>query len=1637
MPRISPVRIIVITSILIVLADIAVSANWGSGFGLSLFSAEATVTTEETDGEQVPDGLSHSDWDGIRAAYEAGRNRSIESIDQEAYLKPGAVGTSQSGDGFGYAVAISGDTVVVGAPYEDSDTLGVNSTPNDTGGSNYDSGAAYVFTRSGGVWTQQAYLKPAAPVGISQLIDLFGYSVAIEGDTIVVGAPYEDSSTTGVNSTPNESGSVAGAAYVFTRSSGVWTQQAYLKPASVGTTQVGDQFGVSVAVAGDTVVVAAPLEDSSTTGVNSTPNESSSNSGAAYVFTRSAGVWTQQAYLKPAAVGTSQANDQFGNSVSVSGDTVVVGADGEDSSTTGVNSIANETSGGSGAVYVFTRSAGVWTQQAYLKPAAVGTTQAGDQFGRSVAVLGDTVVVGAFGEDSDTTGVNSTPNESAAQAGAAYVFSRSSGVWTQQSYLKPAAVGATQAGDYFGYSVGISDDTLVVGAPQEDSSTTGVNSPANEISSNAGAAYVFTRSAGVWTQQAYLKPAAVGTTQAGDGFGISVAIAGDTVVVGAYLEDSSTTSVNSTANESSGESGAAYVFAGLGPSSPTPTYTPTNTATNTPTATATPCSPTGSLDTSFGGDGKVSTAVLGSHDFGLSVAMQPDGKIVTAGYSVVTISNNDFAVVRYNADGSLDTTFDGDGKVTTDFPGGSDGAYSVAVQTDGKIVAAGFSSGDFAVVRYNTNGSLDTTFDGDGRVTTPVLSGDDFARSVAIQSDGKIVVAGYSTNGANNDFAVVRYNSNGSLDTTFDSDGKVTTAVLSSNDNAYSAAVQADGKIVLVGSSNNGVDFDFAVVRYNSNGSLDTSFDGDGKVTTAVLGADNANSVALQPDGKIVAVGSSSITFGSNIDFAVVRYNSNGTLDNTFDGDGKVTTPVLSSSDAASAVALQPDGKIVAAGQSSAGATFDFAVVRYNVDGSLDNTFDGDGKVTTPVLSDDLAYGVAIQPNGMIVAAGSSTNVSDYDFSVVRYNGAVCSSPTATDTPTNTATPTATATATATNTPTATPTCASPLPSNNTFWHKAEGNANDSSGSGNHGTLQGNTTFTSGKVGQAYSFDGVDDFVEVSDNDSLDMTSAISIDAWVRPLNQSGPRTIVNKKSGSSGFRLYIQDAQIVFEAGSALALVSTGTLTLPDGVFSHVAATYDGVTPRIYVNGSLITTINSGGGSPIPVNTNPLRIGMDQGTSGEFIGQVDEIQIFNRALALSEIQDIYNAGSAGNCPAPTPTATATDTPTATATETFTPTDTATPTATETFTPTNTPTPTATGTFTPTDTPTNTPTDTPTDTPTNTPTPAETPSISGTVTYGNPASPTTKFISNAAVTGSGSPNVLTTTAAPGGSAGQYTLTGFGAGSYNVSLSKSTGQNGVSSADAARVAQHVAGTLFITSNRQKIAADVTNNGALSSTDAAQIARFVSGLGPPIGLTGQWRFFVPSVSQPTFPIGASPTNRSYEDPIGLQTGQDYIGILVGEVTGNWNPTAARAADSRPLKMVSGPERGIAVELASVTASTDKEIVVPVTVEGIANKGVISYEFDLRYDPSVMQPLVDAVDVGGTASRGLSVVTNAAEPGLLRVVVYGAYPIDGDGLLLNLRFTAVGESGSMSPISFERIVFNEGEPRVTIADGKIELF
>jgi len=370
-------------------------------------------------------------------------------------------------DYFGFDIAVSGDTAIVGAPYHSAGLT--------------DRGAAYIFVRTGTTWTQQAKLT----AGDAAAGDLFGYSVAISGDTVVVGAYLDNVGFTD-----------QGSAYVFTRSGTVWSQQQQLTAAD-GAAE--DYFGFSVALSGDTIVVGALENDI---------NAVNDNMGSAYVFVRNGASWTQQARLLASG---GAANDLFGNSTAIGGETVIIGAL--------TDSVG--TNNAQGSAYVFVRNGASWTQQAQLF-AADG--EANDTFGNSVAINGDSAVIGAFG---DNTGTN--PDQ-----GAAYVFTRSGTVWSQQAKLNGDG-GA--ANDTFGDDVAISRDTIVVGASGDD---------ANFI--DQGSAYVFTRSGTVWSQQQQLT-AADGAAE--DYFGFSVALSGSKILIGGFGDDT-----NAAADQ-----GSAYAFA--------------------------------------------------------------------------------------------------------------------------------------------------------------------------------------------------------------------------------------------------------------------------------------------------------------------------------------------------------------------------------------------------------------------------------------------------------------------------------------------------------------------------------------------------------------------------------------------------------------------------------------------------------------------------------------------------------------------------------------------------------------------------------------------------------------------------------------------------------------------------------------------------------------------------------------------------------------------------------------------------------------------------------------------------------------------------------------------------------------------
>ena len=403
----------------------------------------------------------------------------------------------------------------------------------------------------------------------------------------------------------------------------------------------------------------------------------------------------------------------------------------------------------------------------------------------------------------------------------------------------------------------------------------------------------------------------------------------------------------------------------------------------------------GQLDETFGTGGKITTDLTSSEDRGRAVLAQPDGKLVLAGIVQVGPNNDEFGVTRYLPNGNLDTSFASSGKFVSAFSGNAEQGKAIAIQSDNKLVVAGDvfngSNLDFGLIRLNANGTLDTSFGVSGLRTTAIGTGTDSANAVAIDSSGRILVAGSASNGSNLDFAVARYTSAGALDTTYGSGGKAIVSMGAGDDVINGIALQADGKLIVVGSSIQGSSTDFAIARLDANGALDLTFDADGKLTFSFgTTSDVAYSVAVQSDGRILVGGSSKVGSNTDLDFALARLNSNGSLDTSFDADGKVSAALGSSDDEAYAITLQPNGQIVLAGYATVSGSSDSAVVRFNSDGALDSRFDGDGKATFALSTGtDNALGVALLNDGTIAIAGSAHNGSNPDFSLALVVGNV------------------------------------------------------------------------------------------------------------------------------------------------------------------------------------------------------------------------------------------------------------------------------------------------------------------------------------------------------------------------------------------------------------------------------------------------------------------------------------------------------------------------------------------------------------------------------------------------------------------------------------------------------------------------
>lgn len=522
----------------------------------------------------------------VSGASTSGRTQTLDAIEpsselgstntplhQVAYIK---ASNTRAGNQFGAggtllgdAVALSanGSTLAVGAPFESSGSTGLDGNQDD--GSIYGAGAVYIFTRDGQNWVQQAYVKASN----SGLGDNFGFAVVLsaDGDTLAVSAQFESSATKGINGNQdNDSIPQAGAVYVFTRSTGAWSQQAYIKASNTGEAARGDelgdgdQFGFSLTLSddGNTLAVSAITEDSAAPGINSDQSDNSQRSaGTVYLFTRAGSAWTQQAYVKPTNPG---AGDLFGYSVSLTADgsILAVGAYDEDGSLAGTNEHQNDDVAGTGAVYVFTRIGSEWTQTAYLK---ASNAERGDSLGVAVAISddGNTLVAASLDEDSETTGINSKPVPDRtldSSTGAVYVFTRDREIWSQQAYIKASNTGRN---DWFGSRLTLSGDgdTLAVGAQLEDSAAQGINAEQDdETAQEAGAVYLFTRNGVTWTQNAYVKGS---NTESYDEFGSSIALSrdGKLMAVGARNEDSAATGINGDQNDNSAhESGAVYLF---------------------------------------------------------------------------------------------------------------------------------------------------------------------------------------------------------------------------------------------------------------------------------------------------------------------------------------------------------------------------------------------------------------------------------------------------------------------------------------------------------------------------------------------------------------------------------------------------------------------------------------------------------------------------------------------------------------------------------------------------------------------------------------------------------------------------------------------------------------------------------------------------------------------------------------------------------------------------------------------------------------------------------------------------------------------------------------------------------------------
>ncbi len=1104
----------------------------------------------------------------------------------------------------------------------------------------------------------------------------------------------------------------------------------------------------------------------------------------------------------------------------------------------------------------------------------------------------------------------------------------------------------------------------------------------------------------------------------------------------------------------------------------------------------------GTFDSSFvggsgtvsGGTGRLIVEVTGNNDFANHLKLQSDGKIVLAGYSVASGSNHNFTMIRLNTNGSLDTDFDGDGRVQTDFSGGFDDVgRGLDIQADGKIVrvgetnTVGVSRYDFGVIRYNPNGSLDTTFGTGGKLTTQFNANNSIPEDVVVQPDGKIVAVSRS-NWGSVDIAAVRYNPNGSLDTSWGV-GKKQVDFANNDDFAADVAQQTDGKLVVVGRTLVSGNFRFALTRYNADGTLDTAGfgSGTGKSSPFLVNSDYGESVAIDSATGKIYVGGFDYNGAGDYDFMLARYNANGSLDTSF-GTSGFARRHFSSDDRIHAIALLSDGDVVAVGYTTT-ANIDIAVLRFDVaTNGWDTGFDGDGLRTIPNANTDIAYDVAIDSSGKIIVGGV-TNPSSSDFILLRLNAATG----------------------ATEMTVATPTTyndeirALALQPDGKIVVAGFGNT----GANGDDFIVARYTST-GIPDTSFDFDGrqITTFTSGTDGasgvaiqaDGKILASGYAVggvynDFAFARYNSDGSLDTTFGNGGQrmydfSGYHDYANGKMLVQADGKAVAVgQSNNGINVDMGVMriltnsaadcSYSLSTYNQNIVQAGASHSVNVTTTSECTWTAVSNVSWLQFtGSTNGTGNgtinysvdanpNAVSRTGTITIGGQTLTVTQ----YGANMLVSIPT---TLTAQNGAVLTV-----------PISVNDTTGQNILSYDFTLTYDPSVI---TPQVTPYDTSgtlssgfvvtVNATTPGTlivsgfgTSVLSGAgallnlkfnvvgnypscsnlnftafeFNTGNPPDQTSNgqfCVINGNITGTityvnGSPTqpaVQNVTVTAVGSttitdttdaAGFYELTGFAAGAYTVTPTKTGDVNGITAFDAALVAQHVVG-LTTLSSTQQTAGDTNNNGSLNSFDAALIAQYSVSISNPLSIAGTWKF--------------NPTSRNYASVVTDTPNQNYGAILVGEVSGNWTPPPPFAGfiTESPV-MSSNPP--IAVNFPNAYGSNGSVVTVPINIgKDLVSSGVLSYQIDFNYDAAIVEPDTTYTSVSGTISDGKVVTVNNSTAGRSRIAVFGTTAMNGQGTLINLRFRVIGTPNQVSPLTWTTFFFNEGNPSSNSGNGTI---